>query len=382
MPNSPGWNNGGVWLSLGETIIAYSHSDCLICMRTNKIIIFLATVLCMSNAAQAGNITFADSNVKALCVQKWDTNHDGELSEAEAAAVTSLGTVFRGNQTIVTFEELVYFTGLTAINDYAFYQSGIQNVAFPPSVTEIGEYAFSQSSISGELSIPGTVKCINDYAFYFCMQLTDVVLEEGVETVGWHSFWGPIRTLSLPSTLTYMSSMAIDPYINADPSAGVFVPKGDLYVYSHSSTPATIDDYAFLYVFAEAHLIVPFGAVDAYKASDAWSVFREYLEFGDVNLDGIVNDSDLSAIENFMSSGESEFNPLLSDVNFDGVTDAKDVEYLKNYIESSTGVNSISLAPVDTRIYTIDGRCLPDKTDVSSLPHGIYISNGRKFIVK
>ena len=59
------------------------------------------------------NINFADDNVKALCVANWDTNHDGELSYNEAAAVTSLGEVFKGNTEITSFDELQYFTGLT-----------------------------------------------------------------------------------------------------------------------------------------------------------------------------------------------------------------------------------------------------------------------------
>jgi hypothetical protein len=58
-------------------------------------------------------ITFADANVKAICVANWDTNGDGELSEEEAAAVTSLGVVFKGNTEITSFDELQYFTGLT-----------------------------------------------------------------------------------------------------------------------------------------------------------------------------------------------------------------------------------------------------------------------------
>ena len=348
----------------------------------NKRVFVFAVACCCVSLVHAANITFADSKVKALCVQQWDSNKDGELSTDEAAAVKSLGSVFRGNKTITSFEELRHFTGLTAIDDYAFYQSSLQKVAFPESVTSIGEYAFSQSSLSGELRVPGTVKNIGDYAFNLCRQMTAIVLEEGVETVGWHSFSGPIGTLSLPSSLTFMSSMVIDPYVSSSASSGVSLPEGNLYVYVHNSTPAAINDFAFFYVFADAYIVVPFGAVEAYKAVKGWSHFRKYLEYGDVNLDGIVNDSDLSAIVEFISSGESEFNPLLSDVNFDGVTDAKDVEYLKYYIESTSSVNSISLAPVDTRIYTIDGRCLPDKTDVSSLPHGIYISNGRKFIVK
>ncbi len=63
-----------------------------------------------------GNMTFADANVKALCVANWDTNSNGELSEEEAAAVTNLGTVFQGNTTITSFDELQYFTGLSDIN--------------------------------------------------------------------------------------------------------------------------------------------------------------------------------------------------------------------------------------------------------------------------
>ena len=128
--------------------------------------------------------------------------------------------------------------------------------------------------------------------------------------------------------------------------------------------------------------MVPVGALDAYRADSRWAHFTHYLTVGDVNGDGTLDDSDLSAIEEFISSGESEFNPLLSDVNFDGVTDGKDVEYLKYYIESTSSVTPISLTPDDTRVYTIEGRRLSDKVNISSLPPGVYIYRGRKIIVK
>ena len=330
----------------------------------------------------ASLIIFADSSVKSLCVEHWDSDGDGELSTEEAASVTTLGTVFRENSDIVSFDELRYFTGLTSINEYAFYKSRIQKLIFPESVTEIGEYAFSESGISGELIIPGTVKEIKNYAFYSCRRLTSVVLEEGVETVGWHSFSGPIGTLVLPASLVFMKSMAIDPYVNADPSSGIFMPEGHLWVFVRGETPAAIDDFAFYLLSESGHLVVPVGALDAYRADSRWAHFTHYLTVGDVNGDGTLDDSDLSAIEEFISSGESEFNPLLSDVNFDGVTDGKDVEYLKYYIESTSSVTPISLTPDDTRVYTIEGRRLSDKVNISSLPPGVYIYRGRKIIVK
>ena len=88
-------------------------------------------------------IQFADAAVKAICVTNWDTNGDGELSETEAAQVTDLGTVFKSNKTITSFDELQYFTGLTDIGEWAFcYCSGLTFVTIPNSVTSIGNDTF------------------------------------------------------------------------------------------------------------------------------------------------------------------------------------------------------------------------------------------------
>ena len=88
------------------------------------------------------DVIFADANVKALCVANWDTNSDGELSLAEAAAVTDLGDVFQGSN-ITSFDELQYFTGLTSINESTFKNCTVlTSIIFPNSLTSIGESAF------------------------------------------------------------------------------------------------------------------------------------------------------------------------------------------------------------------------------------------------
>ena len=66
------------------------------------------------------NIQFEDLNVKAICCKNWDANNDGELSYAEAAAVTDIGTVFKGNTEIIAFTEFRYFTGLGFVAEDAF----------------------------------------------------------------------------------------------------------------------------------------------------------------------------------------------------------------------------------------------------------------------
>ena len=129
---------------------------------------------------QAQNITFDDPNVKALCVDpetEWDTNHDGELSYEEAAAVTNLGTVFSSNSVITSFDELQYFTGLTSIGGYAFFNcSGLTSVVFPGSIATIGYFAFMGCNNLTSLELPSTLTFIDDYGFAFCNNLASITV--------------------------------------------------------------------------------------------------------------------------------------------------------------------------------------------------------------
>ena len=206
-------------------------------------------------------INFADSKVKAICVENWDTDGDGELSKTEAAAVTDLGQRFR-NSTITSFSELQYFTGLTTISERAF--SGckqLKSITLPTTITSIGDNAFTGCEALEALNIPAKVSSIgesalaglkslktltvdasNPYfaaednvlytkdrkqliicapqksgaytvnsntkelrenAFYLCDKLTDITLPNGLTTIGLAAFVGcGITTLNIPANVT------------------------------------------------------------------------------------------------------------------------------------------------------------------------------------
>ena len=115
------------------------------------------------------NIQFEDLQVKAICCKNWDTNNDGELSYAEAAAVTDIGTVFNNNTNIIAFTELKYFTGLSKIADNAF--NGciyLWKITIPTNITTIGKSAFESCSRLSSVSLPQVVKHIESNAFYKC----------------------------------------------------------------------------------------------------------------------------------------------------------------------------------------------------------------------
>lgn len=189
----------------------------------NKGISLLILLMCIINfrASASDVITFADVTVKNLCVTFWDSDKDGELSYAEAGAVTSIGTVFTSNETITSFDELQYFTNVTSINTNAFYYcTSLKSVVLPNSVksvnrdafarcfslervvlsnslTTIGIYAFDECESLTQISFPASLKTIEDCAFSNCINLTNIHIPRSVTDIGCACFCGCISLTAI-----------------------------------------------------------------------------------------------------------------------------------------------------------------------------------------
>lgn len=130
------------------------------------------------NTALAGIISFSDPKVESICVTTWDTDRDGKLSEAEAAAVTDLGGVFQ-NTVISSFNELYYFTGLTRISPYAFSHSTLTSVKLPENVTSLDNYAFFDCVSLASITIPAKIHSIGQNALSGCTSMYSIAVDDG-----------------------------------------------------------------------------------------------------------------------------------------------------------------------------------------------------------
>ena len=146
-------------------------------------------------------MSFADATVKTLCVKNWDADKDGKLTYDEAAAITSLGAVFKGKTNIRNFSELYYFTGLTAVDDDAFNGcSQLASIRLPKKLQRIGARAFKGCSKIELLTLPTDVNAIGEEAFSGCRLIEELKIPTGVSAIEPGSFknCASITSIELP----------------------------------------------------------------------------------------------------------------------------------------------------------------------------------------
>lgn len=184
------------------------------------------------NNSSEGAIIFADPDVENLCVTNFDTDGDGYVSFTEAAAVETIGTIFRNKETIDTFNEFKYFIGLksiasstftgctklktiiipenvTIINENSFYNCrALYSVILPQNLTTIGNRAFQGCQSLADIKIPVSLLNIGNYAFRDCQSLTKIHLPDGFKSLGEEAFRGcsALSTVILPATMDAMGS--------------------------------------------------------------------------------------------------------------------------------------------------------------------------------
>lgn len=135
-------------------------------------------------------MTFSDATVRKICLANFDADGDGVVTYGEAATVTDLGTVFKG-QRIQSFSELYYFTALESIADDAFSSCAqLTSLRLPKGLKRIGKGAFSGCTRLTTLKLPDGLTTIDAEAFDGCKLLTDVALPTAVTTIGAAAFRG------------------------------------------------------------------------------------------------------------------------------------------------------------------------------------------------
>lgn len=260
-------------------------------------------------APPVGNyIQFEDPAVEAVLIAKGVSSDGVGITMADAQAVTSnMQAWFNNNASVISFNELQYFTGITQLGLFgvnatyagAFYKcTALTEVTIPANVTLIGEYCFCDSSslanvtfadsskityigigafkntkIAGEISFPN-VETIKGAAFANTnitkvLSLGKITIIEGIPS-GYASalFDGcaSLTFIELPSTLTDIVGYAIGR------CAALTT------IVCRATTPPNLSAQAFYGCNALTSIYVPDAALEAYKTATNWSQFSDRIK--------------------------------------------------------------------------------------------------------
>ena len=252
------YDNGTNWTQLGKaTGEDGKDADSIkITQDENNVYFELAdgTIITISKTGQSTPdiIKFADMAVKSVCVKKWDTNGDGELSYEEAASITTIEKAFKENEYIASFDEFQYFTGITAIDDEAFLScKNLYSISIPKNVKTIGNRAFYCAESEGSY-------------IYYTSSLSTISLPDGLISIGDYAFerCNFLKSITIPASVTLIGTSALNCTVQN--------------IYFKPSNPPT---FGSKYIGTNATKIyVPQGSVEQYKAVEGLNT-REIIGY-------------------------------------------------------------------------------------------------------
>ncbi len=245
------------------------------------------------------------------------------LAFGASAAVPESGLL--GNYASYTYDSstgTVVISGNGAIEDYdssqsPFYQSDIKSVLIEDGITEIGSNVFSGCRQLENISIPSSVKIINNKAFYRCSNLQELLLPEGLESIGINSFGGCfLLKTDIPSSVKNIDAYA---FYNCDSIVEITIPDGikeikigtfnscsNLKSVTIPKSVEIIDEDAFIYCDSLAEVVIP----------DSVTQIGKQAFSGCTALESVILPKELKIIEESLFK---ECNALKSVVLPDGI---------------------------------------------------------------
>ena len=170
-------------------------------------------------------IDFEDTEVERLLCRYVG---DGKGVSTDEAATVEIGTLFRENTNITSFNELKYFTRLCKNpSSYAFYRCSNLTSVDLSNVETLSQSEFEQTNLSGEISMPllntanmgvfrstnitkitnlGTITYIPEVFCYNCQNLTEVTIPEFCTRLNNNAF-DTCPNLTTVNNLQYITSI-------------------------------------------------------------------------------------------------------------------------------------------------------------------------------
>lgn len=227
-----------------------------------------------------GYIVFADEEVKRVLMANGVSSDGVGITKADAEKVTSIGTWFKGNTAITSFDEFEKFTGVKVVTGgwaaSAFYDcTNLTHMKLPLSVMQLGIDAFMNTpNLAMNVVLPNLTS-VNFGAFETSgiVKVLDLgkittIPKRGASSRN-HRFIGNCQNLTvaiMPSTLQSMNDSSVENCRNLQ----AFICR--------AATPPAITSESIYGNGENMYIYVPDASVEAYKTATNWSTYASRIK--------------------------------------------------------------------------------------------------------
>lgn len=210
-------------------------------------------------------IRFADDAVRAICASNWGDGTGITLAQAEA--VSSIGTKFNNNETIVHFDELNIFKNVTSLDNNAFEWSTKLETVNLENITsnKIPNRCFCECHTLKSFDM-SNITYIGGSGFYNCYSLTGIISLPNVTEIWNFAF----------SKCTGLTGIDIGIYCTKVQYASLSEMPNLKFVICRATIPPSSTGVP-LHSSNKAIVYVPDDSVDAYKSADGWNEYADNI---------------------------------------------------------------------------------------------------------
>ena len=183
--------------------------------------------------------------------------------------------------------------GITTINDYAFFMCpSLTNIIIPNSVTNLGDSIFKDCESLTAVVIPNSVTSIDKQMFDGCTALAKIIIPNSITNIASSMFFYcySLANVVIPNSVTSIGNEA---FSDCTALASIFIPnsvtsidtKGFASCYgmaiydftSHTSIPTLSDTTAFQYSAHDCVIKVPAALYSRWKSATNWATYASQI---------------------------------------------------------------------------------------------------------
>lgn len=366
-------------------------------------------------------------------IARQNKNLDGDIIIPET--VTYEGNVYTVTDFVEPTNIISWSSNYVTCENGAFQNCKIKSIKLPNTLSVIGAGAFYGCDSLGHVDLPNSTTQIGAAAFANCGNISEIYLPETVKELGSTTQYGfrsyvfgncaALKKVNIPKDVTKIGkacfkgagieTFIVSPKVNSLEEDCFSSHKLRYFKVCHQNLIGLSYTESCFKDVSNIILLVPQGTSSLYKEFYPWKEFKAIQEYKDENDESYFNAYKISyEVKNFAHNNSRTFVcnraqansyitcdympsgieiEYLPEPNIDGYKFLKwdnvpssmpshDIVITAVFEDASTGIkNAIVNKLSDGAIYTVEGIKLENSQATENMKPGIYIRNGKKFVV-